>query len=466
LAVKNLYTEFLKRLSLFSGLADHDLKWLIEQAKPIAINAGDVLIEEGTLGDSMFIILDGEFEVSKRSAQQDIKLDVREQGAVIGEMSLLDHAPRSATVRALKDGRLLMIDHSTFDQLLASSPTAAMSILHTVTSRLRQNEALLHQREKMAGLGTLAAGLAHELNNPAAAAQRSVDSLRGSLAKWQQLTLQLDHRKFDQSHADRLNQLRDEMERHNRSGVTLNPIERSDHESELQAWLEDQGIDDAYELAPTLFSFGLHVSKLKETAAQFAEDDRSTVLRWLAYGYTVYSLLDEVGTSSQRISEIVKAVKSYSYLDQAPVQEVNAHDGLENTLIILKHKLKHGINVVREYDPDLPRIEAYASELNQIWTNIIDNAIDAMHGQGEINLKTYQQTGNVVVEICDNGPGIPSEIQARIFEPFFTTKAPGIGTGLGLNIAYNIVQKHRGLIKVDSQPGRTCFQVTLPIRLK
>lgn len=461
-----MYVEFLKRLPLFSGLADHDLKWLIDQAKPIAISAGEVLIEEGTLGDSMFIILDGEFEVSKRSAQQDIKLDVREQGAVIGEMSLLDHAPRSATVRALKDGRLLLIEQSTFDQLFASSPTAAMSILHTVTARLRQNEALLHQREKMAGLGTLAAGLAHELNNPAAAAQRSVDSLRESLAKWQQLTLQLDHRNFDQQQADRLKQLRAQMEQHARSGAVLNPIERSDQEIELQTWLEHQGIDDAYELAPTLISFGLDVSKLKETAAQFVEADRSTVLHWLAYGYTVYSLLDEVGTSSQRISEIVKAVKSYSYLDQAPVQEVNVVDGLENTLIILKHKLKQGVNIVREYDPDLPRIEAYASELNQIWTNIIDNAIDAMNGQGEIVLKTYRQTGHVVVEICDTGPGIPAEIQARIFEPFFTTKAPGIGTGLGLNIAYNIVQKHRGLIKVNSRPGQTCFQVTLPIRLK
>ncbi len=461
-----MYTEFLKRLPLFSGLADRDLKWLIDQAKPIAISAGEVLIEEGTLGDSMFIILDGEFEVSKRSAQQDIKLDVREQGAVIGEMSLLDHAPRSATVRALKDGRLLLIDQSTFDQLLASSPTAAMSILHTVTARLRQNEALLHQREKLAGLGTLAAGLAHELNNPAAAAQRSVDSLRESLAKWQQLTLQLDHRNFDPHQADRLKQLRAQMERHDRSGAVLNPIERSDQESELQTWLEDQGIVDAYAIAPTLIAFGLTVSKLKEAAAQFVEADRSTVLRWLAYGYTVYSLLDEVGTSSQRISEIVKAVKSYSYLDQAPVQEVNVVDGLENTLIILKHKLKQGVNIVRVYDPDLPRIEAYASELNQLWTNIIDNAIDAMNGQGEIVLKTYRQDEGVAIEICDNGPGIPPEIQARIFEPFFTTKAPGIGTGLGLNIAYNIVQKHRGLIKVNSRPGQTCFQVTLPIRLK
>lgn len=461
-----MYTEFLKRLPLFSALNDHDLEWLIHQAKPIAINAGDILIQEGSAGDALYIILDGEFEVSKQSAQQDIKLDVREPGAVIGEMSLLDHAPRSATVRALSPGRLLMIDQATFDQLLANSPTAAMAILHTVTARLRQNEALLHQREKMAGLGTLAAGLAHELNNPAAAAQRSVDLLRESMAKWQQLTLQLDHRNFDQHHTELLQHLRTQMEQPDRSGTALEPIARSDRENELQTWLEDQGIEDAYELAPTLITFGLTREKLKDTTTDFAEADRSTILRWLAHGYTVYSLLDEVGTSSQRISEIVKAVKSYSYLDQAPVQEVNVHDGLENTLIILKHKLKQGVSIVREYDPDLPRIEAYASELNQIWTNILDNAIDAMNGQGEIVLKTYRQADSVVIEICDNGPGIPPEIQSRIFEPFFTTKPPGIGTGLGLNIAYNIVQKHRGLIKVDSQPGRTCFQVTLPIRLK
>jgi signal transduction histidine kinase len=461
-----MYEEFLKRLPLFSGLQDQDLNWLIDRAKPITLQAGELLIEEGSAGDSMYIIIDGEFEISKRSAQQDIKLDVREPGAVIGEMSLLDHTPRSASARALQDSRLLMIDQATFDQLLSSSSTAAVAMLHTVTTRLRQNEALLHQREKLAGLGTLAAGLAHELNNPAAAAQRSVDLLRESLAKWQQLTLHIDHQGFDPQRAEVIGRLRDRMKQPQRSGLLLNPIERSDRESELQTWLEEFGLADAYELAPTLVTFGWTQEKLAEVAAQFEAKDRSEIISWIGYGHVVYSLLDEVGTSSQRISEIVKAVKSYSYLDQAPIQEVDVRDGLENTLIILKHKLKQGITVVREYDPDLPRIEAYASELNQIWTNIIDNAIDAMSGQGEIALKTYRADENVIVEICDNGPGIPIEIQARIFEPFFTTKPPGVGTGLGLNIVYNIVQKHHALIKVNSKPGRTCFQVTLPIRMK
>ena len=461
-----MYTEFLKRLQLFSGLSDHDLEWLIQQATPITLSAGDMLLEEGQAGDSLYVVLDGEFQISKRSAQQEIKVDVREAGTVIGEMSLLDHTPRSASARALTDSHLLRIDQATFDRLLEFSPTAAVSILHIVTARLRQNEALLHQSEKMAALGTLAAGLAHELNNPAAAAQRSVDLLRHSLAKWQQLTLQLDRAALTDRQTGRLDQLRDQLERRERSDAQLNPIERNDQESELQTWLEEIGLEDAYELAPTLMTFGWTTDKLQQAAAEFTVKDRSQIVSWIGYGYLVYSLLDEVGTSSQRISEIVKAVKSYSYLDQAPIQEVNVHEGLDNTLIILKHKLKQGVAVVRDYDPNLPRIEAYASELNQIWTNILDNAIDAMHGQGEIVLKTRSRDKTVIVELCDNGPGIPFEIQSRIFEPFFTTKAPGIGTGLGLNIAYNIVQKHRGLITVDSKPGQTCFQVTLPIRLK
>jgi signal transduction histidine kinase len=461
-----MYAEFLKRLPLFSGLQDHDLNWLIDQAKPLELKAGEMLIEEGSAGDSMYIVVEGEFQISKRSAQQDIKLDVREPGAVIGEMSLLDHAPRSASARALSDSRLLMIDQATFDQLLSSSSTAAVAMLHTVTTRLRQNEALLHQREKLAGLGTLAAGLAHELNNPAAAAQRSVDLLRQSLAKWQQLTLRLDRLTLDASQLDRLDRLRIEMAHCGQSKVQLNPIERSDRESDLQTWLEEIGLEDAYELAPTLVTFDWTLEKIKQVTDEFAAQDRALIANWISYGYSVYSLIDEVGTSSQRISEIVKAVKSYSYLDQAPIQEVDVREGLENTLIILKHKLKQGVDVKRDFAEDLPRIEAYASELNQIWTNIIDNAIDAMNGQGEIALKTYRADDNVIVEICDNGPGIPIEIQARVFEPFFTTKPPGVGTGLGLNIVYNIVQKHHALIKVDSKPGRTCFQVTLPIRLK
>ncbi|HJW83047.1 MAG TPA: ATP-binding protein, partial [Anaerolineae bacterium] len=191
------------------------------------------------------------------------------------------------------------------------------------------------------------------------------------------------------------------------------------------------------------------------------------IIRWLGVGCSVYALLSEVSTSAERISEIVKAVKAYSYLDRAPIQDVDVHEGLENTLVILRHKLKHGIRILREYAPNLPRIEAYGSQLNQVWTNIIDNAVDAMQGQGDLILQTQLKDGAIEVEIGDTGPGIAADIQPRIFEAFFTTKPPGVGTGLGLNIAYNIVvQQHGGQIRVASEPGRTRFSVTLPIQLK
>ncbi len=458
--------EFLKRLPLFAGLSDADLDWLFQRTEPVSIRAGDVLIQEGGPGDALFIVVDGEFEITKRSGQHDIVIALRAPGEVIGEMALLEPVPRSATVRALRDSRLLKLHRDDFQQLLSTSPSAALAILHTVTGRLRQNDSLLRERDKMAGLGTLAAGLAHELNNPAAAARRSAAQLQGTLADWLRFTGQLSRLALDDRQAAQVDALRDEMARRATTLVDLDPIARSDRESDAQAWLEDRGVDLAWEIAPTLVSFGWGAAALDELAGSFTNDQLPIVAQWLAAGCTAYALLDEVARSAERISEIVKAVKSYAYLDQAPIQDVDVHEGLDNTLVILRHKLKQGVHVTRDYSADLPRIEAYASELNQVWTNIIDNAIDALKGQGELRLRTYAKNGSVVVEITDNGPGIPPHIQSRIFEPFFTTKPPGVGTGLGLHIVYNIVQKHLGLIRVTSQPGATCFQVTLPVQLK
>ena len=249
--------------------------------------------------------------------------------------------------------------------------------------------------------------------------------------------------------------------------MTLDPIARSDLEDDLQDWLDEQGVEESWEIAPVLVSLGWDRQGVEELAGDFAPDHLEVLVPWLAKGAAAYSLLNEVRASAERISDIVRAVKSYSYLDQAPVQQVDLHEGLENTLIILKHKLKAGVEVKREYAPDLPRIEAYASELNQVWTNIIDNAIDAMQGRGEITLRTSARgASQVIVEICDSGPGIPAEVKERIFQPFFTTKPQGVGTGLGLHIAYNIVvDKHHGQISVESQPGETCFRVVLPVEL-
>jgi signal transduction histidine kinase len=245
----------------------------------------------------------------------------------------------------------------------------------------------------------------------------------------------------------------------------LDPLARSDRESDMQAWLEGIGIDEGWELAPALVASGWELESLRKLAPAFDPETLVLVVRWLAAGCAVYSLLNETHMGAERISEIVKSVKAYSYLDQAPIQEVDVHEGLENTLVILRHKTKEGIHITRDYAPDLPHIEAYGSELNQVWTNIIDNAVDAMNGQGELTLRTRANDGKVTVEIEDTGPGIPKEIQQRIFEPFFTTKPPGQGTGLGLHISYTIVNKHYGQLRVESQPGRTAFQVTLPLQL-
>jgi signal transduction histidine kinase len=244
-------------------------------------------------------------------------------------------------------------------------------------------------------------------------------------------------------------------------------LERSDREQEFQDWLGGMGLEDSWQIAPILVDSGWDRPRLEGALAGHSPEEAGVLLRWLAGSHAVGQLLGEVAQSAERISEIVLAVKSYSYLDQAPVQEVDIHRGLEETLVILRHKLASGVVVHREYDQALPRIGAYGSELNQVWTNILDNAIDAMDGKGEIRIRTYAAEGHVIVEITDNGPGIPEAVQPRIFDPFFTTKPPGVGTGLGLHISYNIVvQKHQGQIHVSSRPGETRFQISLPIRLE
>jgi signal transduction histidine kinase len=454
--------EFLRRQPLFSGLPEADLQRLYSQARTLKLPPGRVLIEEGTPGDALYILISGELEISKYAAAQDVKMDVRRPGDVIGEMSLLDNSPRSASVRTLTETEVLMISKEVFERVMLGSAPAALATLRTVMYRLRQNEALLHEKEKMAGLGTLAAGLAHELNNPAAAVRRASDQLRELLLKWQKAMSALDALDLDADQTQRVKDLRLAIARHAVEPVDLDALARSDRETEVEQWLAEHGLENPWELAPTLVGFGWKVADLEQLAEHFSDEQIAVLTESLGTGSAVYSLLDEVAKGAERISEIVKAVKSYSYLDRAPVQAVNVHEGLDNTLVILRHKLKNNIHIIREYDPDLPQIEAYAGELNQVWTNIIDNAVDALNGQGEIKLRTSRDDGYVVVELSDNGPGIPPDIQSRVFEPFFTTKPPGVGTGLGLNIAYNIIHKHYGEIQLDSRPGSTTFRVRLP----
>jgi signal transduction histidine kinase len=458
--------DFLRRLQLFAGLPEADLDWLAEQAEPFSLEAGEVLIQEGEPGEAAFIVLEGELEIKKKSDVKDIFIALREPGEVIGEMALLDHSPRNATVKALKSSRLLKIRGDTFQQLLAQKPSAALAILHTVSQRLRQNEALLRQNEKMVALGTLAAGLAHELNNPAAAVGRSVDQLRSAIAGWMKASIDLERSSFTREQLHVVSELKSKIESRPAAASVLDPLAVSDRERSIQAWLDGLKIERGWELAPVFAASGWELAALRNLEAAFTPESLPRVVNWLGAGCLVYSLLDETHLGTERIAEIVKAVKDYSYLDQAPVQEVDIQEGLENTLIILRHKItSRGVKVKRAYAAGLPPIEAHGSELNQVWTNIIDNAVGAMENGGELTLRTYSQDANIVVEIEDNGKGIPAEIQNRIFEPFFTTKPPGMGTGLGLHIAHTIINNHRGQIQLTSRPGKTCFQVTLPKQL-
>jgi signal transduction histidine kinase len=453
----------LRKSPLFQGLSDEELQRLIDSARPVSLRAGETLIKQGDTGDTAYVITKGEFEILKQSGQSLIKIDVRGPGDVVGEMALISRSPRSATITASMDGEVLSIPKETFERLLSTSPKAAMAVLQWVMARLAQNEALLHQHEKMAALGTLSAGLAHELNNPAAAAQRSASELKKIILKRQALTHEIETRAVQEGQTEWLEDLRRKASQRIEEPVKLGALEKIERVDQLQAWLETNGVQSAWELAPAMVSFGWDIESLERLKDGSLFD---LSIQWLGVGCLMMELLHEVEQTTARLSQIVQAMKSYTYLDQAPLLEVDVHEGLENTLIIMQHKLKQGVTVKREYSPDLPRIEAYASELNQVWTNIIDNAVDAMNGKGEITLRTYADGDRVVVEIIDNGPGIPEEILERIFEPFFTTKPPGKGTGLGLHISHEIIaNRHCGQLLAESTPGRTTFRAILPIKI-
>lgn len=456
----------LRQIPLFADLSEEDLEQLYTMADTVSIPAGQFVLQEGDPGDSLYVVLDGELEVTKRQGSQEVLLALYRPGQFFGEMALLERAPRSASVRTLRESRLLEISQAAFQTLLSCSASAPLRILHTVTSRLRSTESMLIQNEKMAALGTLAAGLAHELNNPAAAIRRSAAQLRDALAERERLAAQLSSFASEPLQNDTFGALQAEAMKHTTAAPLYDPLTLSEQEDELQEWLEDHGVGQAWELAPVLVSFGWDRGGLERLAERCSPTQLPIVVRWLGANSSVYGLLDEVGQSAEAMSEIVKAVKTYSYLDQAPIQEVDVIESLENTLVLLRPKINADISITRDYADDVPRIEAYGSELNQVWTNLIDNAIDAIQGQGELTLRAHSEGDAVTVEIIDSGPGIPREIRQRVFEPFFTTKPPGAGTGLGLHIAYNIVvHKHHGRVQVESRPGETRFRVVLPVRL-
>jgi signal transduction histidine kinase len=327
-----------------------------------------------------------------------------------------------------------------------------------------QQEVMLRQSERLATLGRLSAGMAHELNNPTAVARQGAEQLRTAIIRLERAQYALGAAALSNAQTQLLAALEKEAEARAKRPSALDPVARSDLEQELEDWLEGYGIEEPWQHASTLVSMGLCAEELEDVLSNFDQPLASIVIDYFGSQFTAYTLLEEIGHGARRIAEIVKALKGYSYMDQAPVQSVDVREGLNDTLVMLSSKLRDGIEVDLDYAESLPRIQGYGSELNQVWTNLIDNAVDAMDGKGSLALRTYHDADWVVVEVADSGLGIPPENQARVFDPFFTTKPPGEGTGLGLNISHGIVvEKHGGQISVESSPGSTRFTVKLPI---
>ncbi|ARV60547.1 histidine kinase [Nostocales cyanobacterium HT-58-2] len=451
------------QMTLFPKLPDDALEELKQFGKEIQLNTGDVLFSEGDSKYHFYVVLEGEIEITKQVGVETKLLAVHRRGEFMGELSMLTGSGAIANARAIAPSRVLQIDVETFRHILIECSPIADVILTAMAGRTQDVEAQLRQQEKMAALGKMSAGLAHELNNPGAAAQRAASQLRENFQNLQTLALQLNLLSIEQLKF--ITDIQHQATEHAIHAAKLDPLTCSDKEDEVTEWLEDHDVSNSWKLAPTLVNAGLYTEKLETLAEKIPTTCLGAVLQWLEATLESFGLINEIEHSTTRISELVKAIKGYSYMDQAPVQEIDIHEGIENTLLILHHRLKKGIIVNREYDRTLPKICAYASELNQVWTNLIDNAIDAMKGKGNLTIRTYRDNNCLIVEIVDTGVGIPPAIQSRIFEPFFTTKGVGKGTGLGLEIAYRIVvNKHHGGIHFESQPGDTRFRVRLPLQ--
>ncbi len=450
------------QVTLFPKLPDDALEEMKQYGTEIRLNPGDVLFHEDEPNYNFHVVIEGEIQITKLVGGETRVLAIHRHGDFMGELSMLTGSKSIASARAIAPSRVLRIDITVFKQIMAECSPIANVILTAMAGRTKDVEVQLRQQEKMAALGKMSAGLAHELNNPGAAAKRAASLLRENFQNLQNLTLQLNLLSNEQLKF--LTDIKYQAIEYASNAPSLDPLAQSDQEDEVTDWLEDHQVSNAWKLSPTLITAGLDTSKLDLLADNIPPDCLDNVLTWLESAIASYKLIDEIEQSTSRISDLVKAIKGYSYMDQAPLQEIDVHEGIENTLLILHHRLKQGVTVHRNYDRTVPRINAYASELNQVWTNLIDNAVDAMDGKGELTISTHKDHSCIVVEIADTGVGIPRAIQSRIFEPFLTTKGVGKGTGLGLEIAYRIVvNRHKGDIYFDSKPGDTRFRVRLPV---
>jgi signal transduction histidine kinase len=450
----------LVRVPVFAGLPDDQIEWFISQATEVPLKAGETYFREGDPADAMFVILEGQIQVRGEIGGETVVLTIP-PGNVTGLLPFSRMKQFTVAARALTDARVLRFPSSQFPELVQKMPELTQRLVGLMSDRIRETTRREQQRDRLASLGKLSAGLAHELNNPASAARRAATQLRDVLKKIKNASHELGGRELTTAQKSEIEKLETSFMQHDE--VPPDPLAMSDLEDQIDSLLRSHGLNDMWQLAADLAHRNIKPDALESLFAILEPATARAALVRIAASVEVATLLNEIENGTARISDLVRAIKEYTYMDQTPLQNVDIVKSLENTLTILNHKLKHGISVHRDYQKVPLLVNSFGSELNQVWTNIIVNAIEAMHGLGELLVRTYREDNCVVVEIGDNGPGIAPDVLPHIFEPFFTTKGVGEGTGLGLDTVQRIVKKHRGDVQVNSKPGDTRFQVWLPV---